>query len=100
MDDYIFKIGEEKNISSLRFKVDISALEDIEVREPYVPLGGCAYFTKDAEILGIIYQDVVYLPHDSDWEYPFFFDNHETYHYLRWIKFHWRSSVFVPLHET
>jgi len=63
-----------------QFKVDISALEDIEVREPYVPLGGCAYFTKDAEILGIIYQDVVYLPHDSDWE---------------WIKFHWRSSVFM-----
>jgi len=62
------------------FKVDLSVMEDIEVRENYVPLGGCAYFTKDAEILGIIYKSVVYLPGDSDWE---------------WAKFHWRSSVFM-----
>jgi len=69
-----------ENMRKPQFKVDVSILENFEVRDNYVQLGGCAYFTGDTEITGIIYKDVMYLPGEDDWE---------------WVKFLWRSSVFL-----
>ena len=56
------------------FKIDLSGMEKYEVREGFIPYGGCLYFTSAYEPLSITYFGVTSVRGDENWEkYKFIF---------------------------
>jgi len=50
------------------FKIDLSDLENYEVRDGLIPYGGCLYFDQHYKLISIKYMDVISYPADNNWE--------------------------------